>query len=580
MDNNNLDSYAKLYLGKSHLGQDVQETENVSKRVTTGRNLSFSSSKNKNIDPVKEYIKFSSKQLPDPFSSDYKNIAGEFQIIEPLVNFSVLAKIVYENSYLLQCIIAMVQNVHGYGYRLEKIGNDGEDISINEKEVSQELAWFEELFDQFNGEESFLQVRKKLGFDKEVFNNAYIEIVRDSQGKVITGYHVPAASVRLTKQDIVATPVTYEIKRQGKKIKIASKKNFRRFVQIKGSNYAKVYYKEFGDPRTIDPRTGKENPDLTSEQAATEIIHITEYNSRSVYGLPIWYTQLPSILGSRESEHTNQDFFQNNAIPAMAIMVSGGHLTNDTMDVLDQLFRQVKGREVTNKIILMEARGAPEDANNSSVPTPHVELKPLQAERQQDALFQKYEEACRDKIRASFRLAPVIVGSANDYTFASAAASLEVCEAQVFSTARNDFDEIINSKILSTWNPKYFRFKSNVATLSTSEDMIKAVKEFSIAGAITPNTAIELLNSKLNTDIPLIKKWWGDIPMNLVQSIFRSTGTEDKSNFIINVLKTINEENIDELKNFVSQTRGNSDEIFDPENDPNDAKELESLDEQ
>lgn len=518
-----------------------------------------------------------SKQFPDPFKKDYSYVS-DIPILKPPVNPVVLAKIVTDSAFLEPNIECMVKNVHGFGYHLEFNGdpdNEGSDYqSIPEAQAERKAL--EQLFDQANPFETFQSVRDKIGKDYETFANAFMEVTRDNKNRVFFMSHLPAVTMRITVADKNPTTVNVKVKRDGREFTTRVQRNFRRFVQIASDNVTKVYFKEFGDPRVIDPKTGLENTALAADQGANEVIHFSRYNPTSVYGLPRWYCQMPSITGARESELVNLDFFENNAIPAMAVLVSGGHLTSETIDMINYHFNELKGRASMNKVIVMEARGAPEDAGDSgSVPVPKVELKPLQEERQSDATFLNYQQRCQDQIRSSFRIAPVLVGHGETYTFASAMAALEVCESQVFSTERNAFDSIMNDLILGSWGIKYWTFKSNSATISSSEDVINAIEAFNTAGAITPNTAIQLLNSKMNTDIPLIENYWGDIPFALMNSIMRAQGGEDKTNFVRNALRILDVEDIEDIPEFTNQTVGNSDEIFDPENDPEDQNELE-----
>lgn len=505
---------------------------------------------------VKQYFnQVSSKGMKDPFAKYYRSDTG-LDIIKPPLNPYSLSKLVFENSFLIQCIDAMVQNIHGFGYRIEFIGKEEDETS---PEAIKELQWLEELFDKPNTQISFQELRMRLGWDYYVFGNCYLEVTRDSQGRILTLHHVPAPTMRITKVHEEPVPVTEKLQRYGKELSIKSTKYFRRYVQVDDQG-GKIWFKEFGDPRTINPKDGKENTQLAQNNGATEIIHLANYNAQSIYGIPIWYSQLPSVLGSRQAELTNLDFFDNNAIPAMAILVAGGYLTQEAYEFLANNFEQVKGRGSTNKILILEARGTVEDASNTGqVPTPSITMKPLGQERQNDALWQEYEKQCRDKIRACFRLAPVLVGAATDYTFASARVSLEVAENQIFIPERVKFDDIVNNKILETWKPKYFRFRSSPASIATSEDLINAINSFNESGAITPNVALGILNEKLNLDIPRIKSFWGDIPFQMVNSILRAQGGEDKSNFVVNSLKILNAESVDDLKTIAVLTPGNAD---------------------
>lgn len=521
-----------------------------------GEKSYYISTKDKPNSAIKAYFdQINSKGLKDPFAKHYRAEYG-VDIIKPPLNPYSLSKLVYENSFLIQCIEAMVQNVHGFGYRLEFLGK-GEDETT--PEALEELKWMEELFDRPNANMSFQELRARLGWDYYVFGNCYLEITRDAEGRVLTMHHVPAPTMRISKVENISVPVIETLPRYGKVLKVKTTKKFRKYVQL-DERGSKVWFKEFGDPRTIDPKTGLEATSLSKDTSATEIIHLGNYNAQSVYGIPVWYSQYTSVVGSRQAELTNLDFFENNAVPAMAILVAGGYLTDESFDHLKNNFDQIKGRGSTNKVLILEARGTVEDASNTgAVPIPSITMKQLGQERQNDALFQDFEKQCRDKIRASFRLAPVLTGSATDYTFASARVSLEVAENQVFIPERIKFDDIVNQKILSTWNPKHFRFRSAPASIATSEDLINAIQAFNESGAITPNVAIGLLNEKLNLDIPRIEEFWGDYPFQMVNSVLRAQGGEDKTNFLVNGFKILSAKDTSDLKPIPVLTPGNAD---------------------
>lgn len=524
-------------------------------KLDSEKTYTFSAKENPNS-AVKAYFdQINSKGLKDPFAKEYRT-EHALNIIKPPLNPYTLSKLVYENSFLIQCIEAMVQNVHGFGYRLEFLGKSGDET---QPEPMKELQWMEELFDRPNATMSFQELRARLGWDYYVFGNCYLEVTRDSEGRVLTLHHVPAPTMRISKVDNVSVPVTELLPRYGKVLKVKTTKKFRRYVQL-DERGTKIWFKEFGDPRTINPEDGLEKNSLPTDKSATEIIHLANYNAQSIYGIPVWYSQYTSVVGSRQAELTNLDFFENNAVPAMAVLVAGGYLTDEAYEHLRNNFEQIKGRGATNKVLILEARGTVEDASNTgAVPIPSITMKALGQERQNDALWQDYEKQCRDKIRAAFRLAPVLTGSATDYTFASARVSLEVAENQVFIPERIKFDDIINQKILSTWNPKHFRFRSAPASIATSEDLINAIQAFNESGAITPNVAIGLLNEKLNLDIPRIDEFWGDMPFQMANSILRAQGGEDKTNFLVNAFKIMSAKETSDLQPIPVLTPGNAD---------------------
>ena len=86
-------------------------------------------------------------------------------------------------------------------------------------------------------------------------------------------------------------------------------------------------------------------------------------------------------------------------------------------------------------------------------------------ERQNDSMFEGYDEKCETRVRRSFRLAPIFVGAAEDYSFASAFVSYNVTEAQVFKPERDEFDEVITMKLLVAMGYRGYKMVSKPLTI-------------------------------------------------------------------------------------------------------------------
>jgi PBSX family phage portal protein len=490
-----------------------------------GESSTRASQKFKSDEPIhvlamKEYTQ--SQQLVDPFRDDYGVYEGgggvDLSIIEPSYNFYSLLRLPYESNMLMQCIQAYVVNIDGHGYRLEYIGPKGKETS---KEAESEKTVLENLLDFPNDDYSLQSLRDRVRFDYETFGNAYVEVGRDNKGRVTMFSHIPAHTMRVTRRDSRFTPCKTQLPRDGGMETVNTRKRFRRLVQRVGVR--KVWFKEFGDPRTIDPNTGLENTALSLEEGATEVIHISQYNPIAPYGLPRWLNQLPSVLGSRQAELTNLDFFKDNAIPAMALMVSGGMVTQSTLQDIEDMFYQARGRSSMHRLLVIEAAGDDSMANEEGiVPVPKIDLKPLQGERQTDALFLHYDASCADKVRSSFRLPKLFVGLTDNFNYATAKTAYEVTESQVFAPERNEFDDLVNKKVLGGYNPKYWAFRSNPPRLTDSSEILNAIKTFDAAGAMTPNVTIGLANEMFDLDIPHVTEVWGDYPMQIIQNAARA----------------------------------------------------------
>lgn len=462
---------------------------------------------------LKEYV--NTNALQDPWEGQYAlQAASSLTIIQPPYNPHTLARLPYENSTLLQCIEAMVRNCEGHGWQLEYVGPDDQkdsEAALAEKKL------LEKLFNYPNDVMSFQEMRERLRFDYESQGNCYMEVGRDRSGRVTMLAHIPAQTMRRTSRDRQETEVEVKLPRDGSDTSRV-KKRFCRFVQQVGER--KIWFKEYGDPRVIDPATGLENPNLSPEEGATEIIHRCLYHPASPYGVPRWINQLPSILGSRQAELTNYDFFKDNGIPAMAVLVAGGALTQESMDNIESQFTAIKGREAVHRLVFIEAQGNEDLAStDGAVPVPKVEIKPLRGEQQNDAMFQGYEKDCTEKIRSSFRLPPLFIGLHEDLNYATAKTSYSVAEGQVFAPERKSFDEDIDRKVLSTYDAKFWSFRSQPSKLTDGDEVVKALKEFDAMGALTPNTAISLANQYFDLELPTIEDEWGNWPFSIVRSV-------------------------------------------------------------
>jgi PBSX family phage portal protein len=464
----------------------------------------------------------SSNQLADPFANSYGG-ASKLSPVEPIYDFSTLLKIFIESTILRQCIEAYIVNIESYGYVLDYIGPAKQKESKAAKEEYRRLSSF---IDHCSGSGlNLTEIRSNARSDYEVVGNRAFEVSRNQKGEIIMFDHVPASTIRLTKRDTDPVEIIYEIPdplNEGKTKKQTAYRHFRRFVQ-KDSLGRSRYFKEFGDPRNIDPDTGHENNSLAVEDTATEILYDSQYVPGQVYGLPKWIGQIPAVLGSKESELVNLNFFRDNAIPAMAVMVSNGALTKESFDKLQEYFLSIKGQKSMNRIVVLEA--VPDDTYakmDHSQPAPRVDIKPLISERQQEGLFQEYDQNNLQKVRSCFRLPPIFVGRAEDYTRASAVASMLTAENQIFAPERIKFDLLMNTKILSTYKPKFWRFKSVGAPITDGETLTKMLKTLGELGALSANTVIRIANQFLDTDIEAVSEDWGNAPFDVVLAMVKA----------------------------------------------------------
>lgn len=458
---------------------------------------------------------FSKNQIADPYGNKSFMTGTTFSIIDMPMNPNTLLRIVAENSTLKQCIEAMVTNVVGHGTRLEFIGKEAKmksTASVKEAEA------IEALLDMPNDEYSMTELLRRVRWDLEAMGNGYTEVARDGAGRVSAAWHLPAQLVRMTEVDSTPVDVWIDLPRPTGTVRVKVQKFFRRYVQRKGAKT--IFFKEWGDPRTIDPKTGLENTALSREDSATEIYHRSLYHAGYAYGLPRWFNNITAATGAREAELTNLDYFSANGIPAMAIVVSGGSLTEQSLLALETQFGMVRGRAAQNRVAVIEAYGDTEGASESgAIQSPKVDLKSMIDGRPKDGLFLEYDARQTDKLRSSFRLPPIFLGLSADYTKATAATSYDVAESQVFGPERVGDDDFINKVLFKGYGFKFWEVRSNPPRVTDHETSLVAIEKFEGAGAMTPNIAIGMANEMFDLEIEVISEPWGNFPFSVIKAM-------------------------------------------------------------
>lgn len=425
------------------------------------------------------------------------------------------------------------------------------DAEVNERidamteEMRLEKAKLESFFKFCCADESFVSLRQKTRQDQEVIGGGFWEIIRNGAGEPSQFTYIPAFTMRLlplkrsdlveTETNIKASPLTFD--------KVKTRKRFRRFVQVfEGS---KSFFKSFGDPRVMSADTGamfKTDEALQAAEgegrdeadgpvpSATEVIYFPIHSPRSPYGIPRWIGNLLAVLGTRQAEEVNFLYFENKSVPPLAVLVSGGRMSQESVKRLETYVEnKIKGRKNFHRILVIEAEpagGATAPIGDNVSGRMRIEIVPLTGSQQQDALFLKYDERNVDKVGMSFRLPRLLRGDIRDFNRATAEAALEFAEAQVFGPLRQDFDWTINRKILADLEVKFWTFASNSPTTSNPMDLAEIIERLVNASVLTPEEGRELAESVFNRDFKKIDELWTKIPPELLKKGILPEGEE------------------------------------------------------
>jgi PBSX family phage portal protein len=504
-----------------------------------------------------------------PGGEDLSAVFANAGALEPPYDPEALCLLMEHSNSLRQNVDAYATNIDGFGHRMEPaIDFDAEDVNQRvadciflerisardrgeltdetpleptteevaerRRELQQlarvERARLDSFFDFCCFDHSFVDLRRRTRQDLEVTGNAYWEVLRDAAGEIARLVYVPSHTVRLLPLDlepvelddhIRISPVTLE--------KTTARRRLRRYVQIQGTE--RVYFKSLGDPRVVSRRTGAifESPralnetDGTDDQA-TEIIHFAIHSPRSPYGIPRWVGTLLAVLGSRQMEEVNYLYFENKSVPPLALLVSGGRLSEASVPRIERFIEEnLKGKTNFHKVLILEAEGG---GTNSDQTKAKIELKPLTDAQQQDALFQLYDERNIDKVGSAFRLPKLLRGESKDFNRATAESALRFAEDQVFQPERDEFDFLMNLRLLADMGIRFWRFHSQTPVTRDPERMTNMVEKLVRVGVLTPEEGRMLAGDIFNREFRRIGDDWTKRPITLTLAGVQ-TGVED-----------------------------------------------------
>ena len=399
----------------------------------------------------------------------------------------------------------------------------GDEIAERKRDWQTQARWerarLESFFDGCCFDQSFASLRRQTRQDLEVTGNAHWEVLRDGRGQIARLVYVPSYTMRLLPMD--SEPVAVKDRRRISPVKfetVTTRRRLRRYVQIQGSE--RVYFKSFRDPRVVSRNTGQVYPDLealrradSKDGPATELLHFAIHSPRSPYGVPRWIGTLLAAMGSRQMEEVNYLYFENKSVPPLALLVSGGRLSEASIPRIERFIEEnLKGKTNFHKVLILEAEtgtGAAESARTK------IELRPLTDAQQQDALFQVYDERNMDKVGSAFRLPKLLRGESKDFNRATAVSALRFAEDQVFQPERDEFDVLINRRLLADLHIRFWRFRSQTPVTRDPERTSQMVEKLVRVGVLTPEEGRILAGDIFNREFRRIGDDWTKRPITL-----------------------------------------------------------------
>ena len=508
-------------VSKSFKVQDVDGNEHVLRATVIG------------VD-TKKIRKEQSHRIID---EEVRQLSMGSKIIKPPLSQRELSVLSEFSSELGPNIDQFVIGVEGFG---QKLGTRKMSPAQKEKykeKIEVEWEWMKNnVIDNPNPDGSLRTLRKSLLKDRENTGNSYVELVPNRSGTKYTCYNrIEPGSIWITRADKNFTRI--EVKYINKNLQLKTKtflERLRMFVQIVGKK--KVFYKSFRDPRMVDARNGeilrlrsndkgeqvpvnKNGEEVKKRFLARELFHFKIGSSRRTpYGMPKYVGNIIGIKGSRSAEEANILTLQNNNVPSMVIMVSGGMLTDGSIARIQEFVdTAIKGDLNHSKFLILEGEGQHDSLSGQS--SMKIDIQPLTNNQHTDALWSEYDKNNNDKTRRSFRQPQSLVGKTEKIGKDEAFYSEVYAEKYVYNPEREELDDDWNA-ILTQQGFRFHIIKTNSPNVTNEEILTKILASSEKTGGMTPRIARALMEKTFNDiEFPPIKEDDPDFDPDLPFSI-------------------------------------------------------------
>ncbi len=445
--------------------------------------------------------------------------------LTPPLELKGLELMVDGSTILPQCVRAYKSNIAGFGVELRYKDEYADEDETSEMKAEWDRA--QEVLDLLSTEQETKEIFEDIIEARETYGCAYLEVIRNLDGEVIQVEFIrDTPTIRKTRllDPYVEVPFFYKDRF------VTRNRRFRKYKQTVGAKT--VYYKEFGDPRTMDIRTGNYTEEsLEAKYQANELLEFAI--GTAPYGKVRWLGQVLNVDGARRAEGLNNNYFVNGRHTPLMIMVKGGSLTDESFVKLREYMEEIKGESGQHAFMVLETEASDNRTGFTSENRPEIEVKDLAAILQKDELFQDYLDNTRRKVQSAFQLPDLYVAYTTDFNRATAQTAMEVTEKQVFQPERRSLAWAINNRLLNGYQFKYVEVFFREPDITNPDDLYKILTVCNNAGGLTPNKAKAVIYEMLGETAEDYEEEWGDIPVAVakVQSAAKVSDTSETSTF-------------------------------------------------
>ena len=468
---------------------------------------------------------------------EWTDLVNSGNVIAPPYDPWVLVCTVEESDSLPPLIGAMVTNVTGFGFTTEATfamrDDEGEPLPAPDGADQQRdtLALF--MATAKIGDGGLIGTLQRVDEDKYQTGNGYLEVLRNSEGVPGGLEHLPTWTMRLGKlSQPVLVDMPFRHPTTGDLVTVRKWMRFRTFVQIREGRIA--YFKEYGDPRHINWRSGayQDEPwpvdQNNNDQNGTEVLHRICYSAHSPYGVPKWIGAVTHARAGRAAGELLVSWFRDAPIGVKLALIAGGTWNDDSYrKALGKIDAMARGKENAWKFVGLEANFDSGDLmkEDGNPAPPRMSLEDLVTEIP-DGIYKgdgNMIDGSFRRVAKMFRLPPVYYGASEDHSRASVNSARAVAEEQIFVPERElGWLQWFNTELLPSLGVFLWRVGLRGANTSDDTEVAKGIAPLIAGGGASPNMLIRLWNEVTGQDAEPITEPWGDRPWTLTNTLIQA----------------------------------------------------------
>lgn len=396
-------------------------------------------------------------------------------------------------------------------------------------------------------------------FDRCVLGWGGVGILRDSvvPGAKTTMPPMPrgftrfeAHSARWYRADRKPTMVPVPIALDDGTIFWIEEPRFFRRLRVQAGNGRFSFFKEYGDWRAMDARTGKfssgnrHSPstvpgkpgeyrpgklDRKAVPAGEVMTWRTEFPGTYPYGWSGWHSELDASDAATEHIRLVLSYLKSGLHSVILAAANRPFEQATAAEAIDKVDRLGRGREGLAALVMLSL--VPADSATAAIPgafgdstsdngrlvlhelTTRLPGEILNSDGLQSSLASRFSE--------SERIPAILLGRSDSYNFATASAAWSVVNRLRFGPHHEEREAFLD-RVLIEMGVTFWRIEIVSPEWGENEPISGMTSTAGQLGGVSINKAMQVFSEVSGTDFKPSDEWWGDIPMTFVTAILNS----------------------------------------------------------